>query len=54
VLGRGYAVCWDGERQRILRDAAAVRDGDGVRVTLARGELTCVVTARDLPGDEQT
>ena len=54
VLGRGYAVCWDGERQRILRDAAAVRDGDGVRVTLARGELTCVVTARDLPGEDQT
>ena len=54
VLGRGYAVCWDGERQRILRDADAVRDGDGVRVTLARGELTCVVTGRDLPGDEQT
>jgi exodeoxyribonuclease VII large subunit len=54
VLGRGYAVCWDGERRRILRDADAVGDGDGVRVTLARGELTCRVTGRDLPGDEQT
>ena len=54
VLGRGYAVCWDGQRQQILRDAAAVREGDGVRVTLARGELACVVTGRDLPGDEQT
>jgi exodeoxyribonuclease VII large subunit len=54
VLGRGYAVCWDGQRQQILRDAAAVREGDGVRVTLARGELACLVTGRDLPGDERT
>ena len=54
VLGRGYAVCWDGGRQRILRDAAAVNDGDGVRVTLARGELTCVVTGRDFPGHDAT
>ena len=29
VLGRGYAVCWDdGPARPILRDAAAVRDGD--------------------------
>jgi len=34
VLGRGYAVCWDGARQQIVREAAAVNDGDAVRVTL--------------------
>jgi exodeoxyribonuclease VII large subunit len=47
VLGRGYAVCWDGERQRILREAASVSDGDAVRVTLHRGELRCIVTGRE-------
>ena len=43
VLGRGYAVCWDDTRTRIVRDASAVREGDGVRVTLHRGELECTV-----------
>jgi exodeoxyribonuclease VII large subunit len=53
VLGRGYAVCWDGDRRRILREAAAVNDGDAVRVTLHRGELRCVVTGRDIPPAEE-
>ncbi|PWB63108.1 MAG: exodeoxyribonuclease VII large subunit [Bradyrhizobiaceae bacterium] len=53
VLGRGYAVCWDAERRQILREAAAVNDGDPVRVTLHRGELRCVVTARDVPGTQE-
>jgi exodeoxyribonuclease VII large subunit len=53
VLGRGYAVCWDAERQQILREAAAVEDGDAVRVTLHRGELRCVVTGRDMPGEQE-
>ena len=43
VLGRGYAVCWDRDRTRIVRDASAVQAGDGVRVTLHRGELECTV-----------
>ncbi|MBI4886993.1 MAG: exodeoxyribonuclease VII large subunit [Acidobacteria bacterium] len=43
VLGRGYAVCWNGERTAIIRDAAAVAAGDRVRVTLANGELDCEV-----------
>jgi exodeoxyribonuclease VII large subunit len=43
VLGRGYAVAWDGSRSRVLRDAADVRPGDRVTVTLARGELDCDV-----------
>jgi len=53
VLGRGYAVCWDAHRQRILREAAAVDEGDAVRVTLHRGELRCVVTGRDVPGEQE-
>ncbi len=43
VLGRGYAVCWNEDRTRVVRDAADVTRGDAVRVTLARGELDCEV-----------
>ena len=43
VLGRGYAVCWDAERTRIIRDAATVAPGDRVRVRLEHGELDCDV-----------
>jgi exodeoxyribonuclease VII large subunit len=44
VLARGYAVCWDGMRTRILRDATQVESGDRVIVTLEHGELRCAVT----------
>jgi exodeoxyribonuclease VII large subunit len=43
VLGRGYAVCWDDRRTRIIRAARTVPVGDTVRVTLAEGELRCRV-----------
>jgi exodeoxyribonuclease VII large subunit len=43
VLGRGYAVCWNADRTRVLRDAAVAAPGDRVRVTLAQGELDCEV-----------
>lgn len=43
VLARGYAVCWDATRTRILRDATTVDVGAQMRVTLARGELHCTV-----------
>jgi exodeoxyribonuclease VII large subunit len=43
VLGRGYAVCWDDTRTRIIRSARTVTPGDTVRVTLAEGELGCRV-----------
>jgi exodeoxyribonuclease VII large subunit len=43
VLARGYAVCWNADRTRVVRDADAVAPGDQVRVTLARGELACEV-----------
>ena len=49
VLGRGYAVCWDGTRTRIIRRASDVGAGDPVRVTLAEGELECVVERPALP-----
>jgi exodeoxyribonuclease VII large subunit len=44
VLARGYAVCWDDERTRILRDATQVGVGERVIVTLEHGELRCAVT----------
>ena len=44
VLGRGYAVCWNADRTRVLRDASATATGERVRVTLAKGELDCEVT----------
>jgi exodeoxyribonuclease VII large subunit len=43
VLGRGYAVCWNEDRTRIIRDAATVNPGERVTVTLHRGELDCEV-----------
>lgn len=46
VLGRGYAVCWDEERTRILRDPATVSDGDRIRVTLEHGEIRARITSR--------
>lgn len=43
VLARGYALCWDDARGRLVRDASTVAPGDRVRVTLSRGELACDV-----------
>ena len=47
VLARGYAVCWNDDRTAIVRRAAEVAVGDGVRVTLHDGALRCDVTARE-------
>jgi exodeoxyribonuclease VII large subunit len=43
VLGRGYAVCWNADNTAIVRDAAAVKPGDEIHVTLHRGELHAMV-----------
>jgi exodeoxyribonuclease VII large subunit len=43
VLGRGYAVCWNADKTAIIRSADSVAPGDGIRVTLSRGELSCRV-----------
>jgi exodeoxyribonuclease VII large subunit len=50
VLGRGYAVCWNAARDRIIRSAASVTPGEDVRVRLAAGELACRVTGVDSGG----
>ena len=43
VLARGYALCWDEARGRLIRNASTVTAGDRVRVTLSQGELGCTV-----------
>jgi exodeoxyribonuclease VII large subunit len=43
VLGRGYAVAWNEDKTRVLRDAMTVAPGDTVHVTLSNGELDCEV-----------
>jgi len=43
VLGRGYAVMWNAQRTRIIRDASTVQVGDDVNVTLERGALEATV-----------
>ena len=35
VLARGYAVCWNGDRTAVIRDASSVAVGDSVTVTVA-------------------
>ena len=52
VLGRGYAVCWTGDRTALVRRAADVAPGDRVRVTLGAGEIGCEV--RDVIAQEST
>ena len=49
VLGRGYAVAWDADKTRVLRDASTVAPGETVRVTLSRGELNCEVRSTAEP-----
>jgi len=44
VLARGYAVCWNEDRSRAIRDAADVATGDTVHVTLSRGAITAKVS----------
>jgi len=51
VLGRGYAVTWDAARTRIIRDAATLRAGDAIRVTLERGSLDATITRTHGPND---
>ena len=44
VLGRGYAVAWNADKTRVLRDAAGLAPDDHIRVTLSRGEIEAKVT----------
>jgi exodeoxyribonuclease VII large subunit len=46
VLSRGYALVWDA-RGRLLRDPAAVAEGDELAIRVHGGRLRAAVTARD-------
>ena len=54
VLGRGYAVTWNAERTRIIRDTDTLRVGDEVRVTLQHGAFGATVTEVTSKGDQIT
>jgi len=45
VLARGFAVCWNDTRTKIIRRSTEVEVGDTVRVKLHDGELRCDITA---------
>jgi exodeoxyribonuclease VII large subunit len=47
VLGRGYALVWDDQSQRLLRDAAEVDAGRRLRIRLHRGGLRATVLSRE-------
>ena len=47
VLGRGYALVWDEAAARLLRDAAEVEAGQGLRIRLHRGALRATVVSRE-------
>ena len=51
MLGRGYAVCWDGTRTRVIRAVGDVQPGEALRITLGHGELTARVIDADSPRD---
>jgi exodeoxyribonuclease VII large subunit len=47
VLGRGYALVWDEAGQKLVRDAAEVEAGEGLRIRLHRGALRATVLSRE-------
>ena len=44
VLARGYAICWNEDGTRAIRDAADLSKGDTVHVTLSRGAIAAKVS----------
>ena len=47
VLGRGYALVWDEAAGRLVRDAAEVEAGQGLRIRLHRGALRATVLSKE-------
>jgi exodeoxyribonuclease VII large subunit len=44
VLARGYAICWNDDRTRAIRNAADVKTGDTVHVELSQGAIAAKVS----------
>jgi exodeoxyribonuclease VII large subunit len=47
VLGRGYALVWDEEKDALLRDAADTEAGRALRIRLHRGALRATVLSKE-------
>jgi exodeoxyribonuclease VII large subunit len=47
VLGRGYALVWSEERERLVRAPAEVAIGDRLRIRVSGGELGASVTSKE-------
>ena len=47
VLGRGYALVWDETGKGLVRDAAEVGEGQGLRIRLHKGALRATVLSRE-------
>jgi len=47
VLSRGYALVWDPSGRRLVRNAADVAVGDGLRIRVHRGALDATVTRKE-------
>jgi exodeoxyribonuclease VII large subunit len=52
VLSRGYSITFRQETDEVVTDAAAIDEGDEVRVRLRRGELDCRVVRSGAPEDD--
>jgi exodeoxyribonuclease VII large subunit len=50
VLGRGYAIAWRADSGRIVRRAAELAPGDGLRLRFAEGEVGATVDAAPREG----
>lgn len=52
ILSRGYSITFDGATNRVLKSAAATREGRTLRIVLHEGELKAQVTARLVPNEK--
>lgn len=52
VLARGYSITYRAETGKVVTDSLDVEQGDGLRIRLHRGELSCTVMERNDPSDD--
>jgi exodeoxyribonuclease VII large subunit len=49
VLSRGYALVWDGRKERLLRRAADAEVGEEVLIRLHEGALRAAIRSKETP-----
>ncbi len=47
ILKKGYALCWDQEREHLIRRIDNIEEGDNLTVSFYQGEFGCQVKAID-------